>query len=96
MNIIERVSAPTPKLFKTLRTIGIVMLAVSGSILTAPIALPVGLVTIAGYLAVAGGVMSAVSQVTVDNKQISQLETNPSSKKLSASSQSMSPEQKAL
>ena len=96
MNIIERVSAPTPKLFKTLRTIGIVMLAVSGSILTAPIALPVGLVTIAGYLAVAGGVMSAVSQVTVDNKQMSQLETNSSLKKLSASSQSISPEKKAL
>ncbi len=96
MNIIERVSAPTPKLFKTLRTIGIVILAVGGSILTAPIALPVGLVTIAGYLAVAGGVMSAISQVTVDNKQMSQLETNPSSEKLPASSQSTSLEKKAL
>ena len=96
MNIIERVSAPTPKLFKTLRTIGIVILAVSGSILTAPIALPVGLVTIAGYLAVAGGVMSAVSQVTVDNKQIYQTEINPSSRKELANSQSMSPEKKTL
>ena len=96
MNIIERVAAPTPKLFKTLRTIGIVMLAVSGSILTAPIALPVGLVTIAGYLAVAGGVMSAISQITVDNKQMSQTEINPPSKKESTNSQSMLPEKKAL
>ena len=67
MNIIDRANAPTPKFFRILRTIGIVMLAVSGSVLAAPIALPAVVVTVAGYLAVAGGVMSAVSQVTVDD-----------------------------
>ena len=48
MNILERASAPTPKLFKTLRTIGLVLLAVSGSLMAAPVALPVAVVTAAG------------------------------------------------
>lgn len=67
MNITERAKAPTPKFFRILRTIGLSLLAVSGTIIAAPVALPVGLVTIAGYVAVAGGVLSAVSQITVDD-----------------------------
>ena len=67
MNIIERASAPTPKFFRTLRTIGLVLLAASGSLLAAPIALPAAVITAASYVAVAGTVLSAVSQVTVDN-----------------------------
>ena len=69
MEFIERAQAPTPKFFKILRTIGLALLAVSGAILTAPVALPVLVVTIAGYTAVAGGVLSAVSQVTVDDSK---------------------------
>ncbi len=69
MDFIERAQAPTPKFFKILRTIGLALLAVSGAILTAPVALPVVVVTIAGYTAVAGGVLSAVSQVTVDDSK---------------------------
>jgi uncharacterized membrane protein YeiH len=67
MKIIERAQAPTPKFFKLLRTIGLAMLAVSGALLTAPVALPAVIVTVAGYTAVAGGVLSAVSQITVDD-----------------------------
>jgi len=67
MNIINRAQAPTPKFFKVLRTIGIVMLAISGSVLTAPVALPAAVISVAGYVAVAGGVLSAVSQVTVED-----------------------------
>ncbi len=65
MNIVNRAQAPTPKFFRILRSIGLVLLAVSGTILTAPVALPVALVSAAGYVAVAGGVISAVSQMTV-------------------------------
>ena len=65
MNIIDRAQAPTPKFFRILRSIGLVLLAVSGTILAAPVALPVALVSAAGYVAVAGGVISAVSQMTV-------------------------------
>jgi len=35
MNIIERAKAPTPKFFRILRTVGLTMLAISGSVLAA-------------------------------------------------------------
>ena len=68
MNLIERAKAPTPKFFRILRTIGLTLLAISGSVIAAPVVLPATVVTVAGYIAVAGGVISAVSQVTVDDK----------------------------
>jgi uncharacterized membrane protein HdeD (DUF308 family) len=68
MKIVERIKAPTPKFFKILRSIGLALLAISGTIVAAPIVLPVTVVTVAGYMAVAGGVISAVSQITVDDK----------------------------
>ena len=74
MNLTERAKAPTPKFFRVLRTIGLSLLAVSGSIIAAPIALPASIVTIAGYVAVAGGVLSAVSQVTVDDQDKKEVE----------------------
>ncbi len=67
MNVVERAKAPTPKFFRVLRTIGLALLAVSGGIVAAPVALPAVIVTVAGYAAVAGGVLSAVSQITVDD-----------------------------
>ena len=67
MNIIDRAQAPTPKLFKVLRNVGLVLATVGGILLTAPVTLPVTIVTIGGYLTVAGGVLSAVSQITVDD-----------------------------
>jgi len=66
MSVVDRVKAPTPKFFKTVRSIGLALAAVGGAILAAPVALPVGLVSIAGYVALAGGVMTAVSQTAVD------------------------------
>ncbi len=67
MNIIDRAQAPTPKLFKVLRNVGLVLATVGGVLITAPVTLPVTIVTIGGYLTVAGGVLSAVSQITVDD-----------------------------
>jgi len=65
MNIIQRAKAPTPKFFKVLRNIGLALAAVGGAVLAAPIALPLVVSSIGGYLAVAGGIISAVSQMTV-------------------------------
>lgn len=65
MKIVDRIKAPTPKFFKILRSIGLALLAISGTIVAAPIVLPVTVVTVAGYMAVAGGVISAVSQMTI-------------------------------
>jgi hypothetical protein len=65
MNLTERLTSPTPSFFKKVRTIGLILAAVSGTLLTAPVALPVVLVKIAGYLGVASMVASAVSQTAV-------------------------------
>ena len=62
--IINIAKAPTPKFFKVLRTVGLALAAVGGTILAAPIALPAIVTTIGGYVAVAGGVLSAASQLT--------------------------------
>jgi len=43
-----------------------VLAAISATLLTTPVALPVVLVKIAGYLAVAGSVASAVSQTATE------------------------------
>jgi len=67
MNIVERTKSPTPKFFRLLRSIGLALLALSGSVIAAPVVLPAVVVSVAGYLAVAGGVLSAVSQMTVDD-----------------------------
>ena len=67
MNIVERAKAPTPKFFKTLRSIGLALLAISGTIVAAPVALPAVVVSVAGYTALAGGIISAISQITVDD-----------------------------
>ena len=68
--IINRASAPTPKFFKVLLNVGLALAAVGGTILAAPITLPVIVTTIGGYVAVAGGVLSAASQLsTTDDSQ---------------------------
>ena len=63
--IVKRMQKPTPKFFKKIRNLGLALAAISASILAAPAALPLVLVKVAGYLAVAGGVMSTVSQTAV-------------------------------
>ncbi|MGO3691150.1 hypothetical protein CAP47_02050 [Psychroflexus sp. S27] len=70
MKINERAKAPTPKIFKKLRNIGLIMAAVGGTILTAPVSLPALVSSIGGYIAVAGGVLSSVSQITVEDKTV--------------------------
>ncbi len=65
MSIVERLLSPTPSFFQKLRNIGLVLAAVSAAIIATPVALPAIITTIAGYLAVAGTVLGAVSQITV-------------------------------
>ena len=65
MNLVKRAKAPTPKFFKVLRNIGLALAAIGGTILAAPIALPVIVTSVGGYLVVAGGVATAVSQLTI-------------------------------
>lgn len=69
MNLIERIKAPTPKFFKTLRIVGLSLAAAGGAILASPLALPVALTAAAGYLIVAGSVATAVSQTAVEGEK---------------------------
>ena len=64
--LIERVQAPTPSFFKKLRNIGLILATIATTIAAAPVALPAIVVQVAGYLAVAGGIASAVSQTAVE------------------------------
>jgi hypothetical protein len=65
LSLAQRLTAPTPKIFKIFRIVGLSLAAAGGAILAVP-AMPVILVSIAGYMTVAGAVMTAVSQVAVD------------------------------
>lgn len=76
LSIVQRVVLPTPSFFKKLRTIGLVLAAASSALVAAPVALPATLIQIAGYLAVAGAVATAVSQTAVEEKNLQQLQTD--------------------
>ncbi|GAA4777930.1 hypothetical protein GCM10023231_00450 [Olivibacter ginsenosidimutans] len=67
--IIERVQAPTPKFFKKIRTIGLTLGAIGGALLTAPITLPPTVLSIAGYLATAGIMASAVATAAKEGQE---------------------------
>ena len=67
-SIQERAQTDTPPFFKKLRLIGLVALSIGTSILMAPIAVPAALTTIAGYVLLGGTVLTAVSQVTINEE----------------------------
>ncbi len=68
LTLVERLTAPTSKFFRIVRNVGLCLAAAGGAIIAAPVTLPVTLVTVAGYLTVAGSVMTAVAQATVDGE----------------------------
>ena len=67
----SRINSPTPVFFKKIRKIGLILGGIGGAILAAPVTLPAAITTIAGYLATAGIVASAVSTTAVEgNKRV--------------------------
>ncbi len=76
MKLIERLTAPTPKFFKILRNIGLGLAAAGGVIVASPIAVPALVVTIGGYLIVAGSVATAVSQAVTTNEAAAERKSN--------------------
>jgi hypothetical protein len=69
MNIIQRMKAPTPKFFRVLRNIGLVLAGASATLVAEQDALPAAVVQLASYLGVAGGVATAVSQAAVTKEE---------------------------
>jgi hypothetical protein len=69
LSIIQRIQSPTPKFFKILRNIGLGLAAAGGVLVTAPVSIPAGLITLGGYLIVAGTVATAVAQTAVEEKK---------------------------
>lgn len=69
MSVLERMQEPTPKFFQLLRTIGLALTAAGTTLALAPVTLPAAVSTIAGYLTVAGIVMTAVSQAVVERQE---------------------------
>ncbi|MEY3498717.1 MAG: hypothetical protein RL308_386 [Bacteroidota bacterium] len=67
-SIKERAQTDTPPFFKKLRLIGLVAVTIGTTILMSPIAVPVALTTIAGYVILGGTVLTAVSQVTINEE----------------------------
>lgn len=64
----ERARTETPLFFRKLRLIGLVAVTIGTTILAAPVAVPALVTTLAGYIVLGGTVLTAVSQVTVENE----------------------------
>jgi hypothetical protein len=62
--LIQRIEAPVPKFFKRLRRVGLMLTAVGAALMGAPVGLPLIISEAAGYLTVAGSVITAMSQLT--------------------------------
>lgn len=69
MGLMDRIYAPTPPFFAKLRTIGIVAGVIGGALATAPVALPVAVVSLSGYLITAGTIITTISQMAVDDEK---------------------------
>lgn len=72
LSLQERLSAPSPKLFRKIGRIGLVLAGIGAAILASPVALPAALVTVAGYLGTAGAVAKAISSIVVDEEQLNE------------------------
>lgn len=68
MTLVDRLGMPTPKFFRIIRKIGLGVVAIGGVLLAAPVGLPAAVIATAGYLTVAGGVMTAVAQAAVEGE----------------------------
>lgn len=65
LTLVQRVLAPTPSFFKKIRNIGVVIGVIGAALLSAPVTLPVVVTTVAGYLVLAGSIITSVAQTTV-------------------------------
>jgi hypothetical protein len=67
MEIRKRWKAPTPKFWRKVRNSMVTIGAVSGALLAAPVALPAGILALAGYGLTIGITGSVLSQLTKED-----------------------------
>ena len=58
----------TPRFWKKVQRVAIVLSTATAMIVAAPIALPAAVITVAGYVVTAGTVAATLSQLTVEDK----------------------------
>jgi ABC-type xylose transport system permease subunit len=63
----QRWNSKTPQFWKKVQRIAILVGAVAGTIIAAPIALPAAVITVAGYAVAVGTAVATVSQFTVED-----------------------------
>jgi len=66
----ERCKATTPPFFRKLRIVGLILVAAGSAVVATPIAFPALVVSIAGYIVVAGSVVTTVSQLAVPEASV--------------------------
>ena len=69
MTIQQRLKSPTPSFFKSVRKVGLAVASIGAVLLSAPVALPPVITQAGGYLVVAGGVASTVSQLATGGEK---------------------------
>ena len=67
--IVKRWKSDTPSFWKKVRKIGLIAGGLGAVIITSPITLPATVVSIGGYLTLAGSVTATLSQLTVEDKE---------------------------
>ena len=68
MGIIQRLVAPTPPFFVKVSNIGLIITALAAAVIGLPVELPAIVGEIAGVAAVAGSIMTGVSQAAVEKE----------------------------
>lgn len=62
LTLLQRVTAPTPSFFKKVQKVGVLLGLVGAALLAAPVTLPAVVVSVGGYLVLAGGIITSVAQ----------------------------------
>lgn len=71
LSLKERWLAETPKFWKKVQKIGLVLSAIGAAVVSAPVSLPAAVVTAGSYAVFGGGLLATMSQLTVDDSQVS-------------------------
>lgn len=68
MELVNRLIAPTPPFFVKVRNIGLILTALAAAVIGLPLQLPSIVGEVAQVVAVAGSIMTGVSQAAVKNE----------------------------